>query len=78
LGFVGRLRDNNAVAESFFQWHKLEWIRRQIYLTQQDARVDVFNYSEMIYNPKCRHNTSGGVSPVEFENRQSQQLRSVQ
>jgi hypothetical protein len=31
----------------------------------------------MFYNPKRRHNTSGGVSPVEFEKRQSQRLGSV-
>ena len=68
---------DNAVAESFFQLLKRERIRRQIYLTRQDARADVFNYIEMFYNPKRRHNTSGGVSPVEFEKRQSQRLGSV-
>ncbi len=64
-------------AESFFQLLKRERIRRQIYPTRQDARADVFNYIEMFYNPKRRHNTSGGVSPVEFEKRQSQRLGSV-
>ncbi len=28
---------------------------------------NVFNYIEMFDNPKRRHNTSRGVSPVEFE-----------
>jgi len=41
---------------------------RQIHSTRQDARADVFNYVEMLYYPKRRHNTSGDVSPVEFEN----------
>jgi putative transposase len=68
---------DNAVAESFFQLLKRERIRRQIYPTRQDARADVFHYIEMFYNPKRRHNTSGGVSPVEFEKRQSQRLGSV-
>ena len=68
---------DNAVAESFFQLLKRERIRRQIYSTRQDARADVFNYIEMFYNPKRRHNTSGGVSPVEFEKRHSQWLGSV-
>jgi putative transposase len=68
---------DNAVAESFFQLLKRERIRRQIYPTRQDARADIFNYIEMFYNPKRRHNTSGGVSPVEFEKRQSQRLGSV-
>lgn len=68
---------DNAVAESFFQLRKRERIRRQIYLTRQDARADVFNYIERFYNPKRRHNTSGDVSPVEFEKRHFQRLGSV-
>jgi putative transposase len=68
---------DNAVTESFFQLLKRERIRRQVYLTRQDARTDVLNYIEMFYNPRRRHNTSGGVSPVEFEKSQSIQLGSV-
>ena len=73
---LGNCHDN-AVAESFFQLLKRERIRRQIYPTRQDARADVFHYIEMFYNPKRRHNTSGGVSPVEFKKRQFQRLVSV-
>ena len=69
--------NDNAVAESFFQLLKHKGIRRQVYLTWQDARADVLNYIEMFYNSRRRHNTSGGVSPVEFEKRQSVQLGSV-
>ena len=65
------------VDKSFFQLLKREWIRRQIYLTRQDAHADVFNYIEMFYSPKRRYNTSGGVSPVEFEKRESQQIGCV-
>ncbi len=68
---------SSLLAESFFQLLKRERIRRQIYPTRQEARADVFNYIEMFYNPKRRHNTSDSVSPVEFEKRQSQQLGSV-
>jgi putative transposase len=68
---------DNAVAESFFQLLKRERVRRQIYLTRQDARADVFNYIEMFYNPKRRHNTAGDISPVEFEKRYFQRLGSV-
>jgi len=32
---------------------------------------------EMFYNPKRRHCTAGGTSPVEFEQRHSQQPKSV-
>ena len=68
---------DNAVAESFFQLLKRERIRRQIHPTRQAARSDVFDYIEMFYNPRRRHSSSGGLSPVEFEQRHSQRLRSV-
>lgn len=58
---------DNAVAESFFQLLKRERIKRKIYNTHADARADVFNYIEMFYNPKRRHGSNGGLSPVEFE-----------
>lgn len=68
---------DNAVAESFFQLLKRERIRRQIYSTRDEARADVFNYIEMFYNPRRRHNTAGDLSPVEFERRHFQRLKSV-
>ena len=68
---------DNAVAESFFQLLKRERIRRQTYATRDDARADVFNYIEMFYNPKRRHGTAGNTSPVEFERRHFQRLKSV-
>jgi hypothetical protein len=73
----GNCRDN-AVTESFFQLLKRERIRRQIYATRDAAKADVFNYIEMFYNPKRRHGTAGDTSPVEFERRHSQRLKSVQ
>ena len=68
---------DNAVAESFFQLLKRERIRRRIYGTRQEARSDVFNYIELFYNPKRRHSTAAGLSPVEFEQRHSPRLASV-
>jgi putative transposase len=68
---------DNLIAESFFQLLKRERTCRQIYPSRQDARADVFNYIKLVYNPKRRHNTTGGVSPVEFERRQSKLLGSV-
>lgn len=68
---------DNAVAESFFQLLKRERIRRKIYSTRDEARADVFNYIEMFYNPRRRHNTAGDLSPVEFERRHFQRLKSV-
>lgn len=60
---------DNAVVESFFQLLKRERIRRQIYLTRDDARADVFDYIELFYNPKRRHSHNDQLSPVEFEQR---------
>ena len=68
---------DNAVAESFFQLLKRERIRRKIYSTRQDARADVFDYIEMFYNPKRRHDFNNQLSPVEFEKRYFQSLESV-
>lgn len=65
---------DNAVAESFFQLLKRERIKRRIYTDHAEARADVFEYIEMFYNPKRRHGSSGGLSPVEFEKQQSSGL----
>jgi len=64
---------DNAVAESFFQSQEGR-IKRQIYSTCETARRDVFNYIEMFYNPKRRHDTSGNLSPVEYEKPHYQSL----
>lgn len=62
---------DNAVAESFFNLLKRERIRRQIYQTRELARQDIFDYIEMFYNPKRKHARNGMLSPVDFENRQT-------
>lgn len=41
------------------------------------ARSDVFHYIEMFCNPRRRHGTAEGLSPVEVEQRQSQRLKGV-
>lgn len=58
---------DNAVAESFFQLLKRERIKRKIYATRDDAKMDVFNYIEMFYNPKRQHSSNDGLSPLEYE-----------
>ena len=68
---------DNAVAESFFQLLKRERIRKKTYATRQEARSDVFNYIEMFYNPIRRHSSAQGLSPVEFERRNSMRLNTV-
>ncbi len=68
---------DNAVAESFFQLLKRERIKRKIYSTREDARSDVFDYIEMLYNAKRRHGFNNQLSPVEFEKRYAMSLQGV-
>ena len=68
---------DNAVAESFFQLLKRERIKRRTYATREEGRADVFDYIEMFYNPKRRHNSSGGLSPANYEKQYSQRQQSV-
>ncbi len=58
---------DNAAMESFFQLLKRERIKRRIYSNHDEARADIFQYIEMFYNPKRRHSSNDGLSPVEFE-----------
>ena len=68
---------DNAVAESFFQLLKRERIKRRIYIDREAARRDVFDYIEMFYNPKRRHGSSNGTSPVQYEKQYFERLASV-
>ena len=68
---------DNAVAESFFQLLKRERIKRRIYSTRGDAKSDIFDYIEMFYNSKRKHGSNNLLSPVEYENRYQERLRSV-
>jgi len=68
---------DNAVAESFFQLLKRERIKRKIYSTRDDARSDIFDYIEIFYNSKRKHGSNNLLSPVEYENRYQERLRSV-
>ena len=63
---------DNAPVESFFALLKRERIRRRIYPAKDAVRADVFDYIEMLYNPKRHHGSNGNVSPVEYERRDVQ------
>lgn len=45
---------DNAVAESLFGMLKRERVRRRKYLTRAEARADILDYIERIYNPAKR------------------------
>ena len=60
---------DNAVMESFFSRMKDDRASRRRYGMRDEARADIFDYIERFYNPKRRHSTLGGLSPVEYEKR---------
>ena len=68
---------DNAVAESFFQLLKRERIKRKTYPTRDAARQDIFDYIEMFYNSVRQHGYNDNLSPIEFERRYYEELRSV-
>jgi putative transposase len=59
---------DNAMMESFFGSLKTEWITTG-YATETQARLEVFKYIEMFYNPTRRHSALGYLSPAEYERR---------
>jgi putative transposase len=59
---------DNAMMESFFGSLKTEWIDGP-YATEEEARLAVFKYIEMFYNPARRHSALGYLSPAEYERR---------
>ena len=60
---------DNAAMESFFSSLKIERIKGHVYRTRNEARADVFDYTERFYNVVRRHSTIRYLSPVEFEKR---------
>ncbi|MBK5013400.1 IS3 family transposase [Pantoea sp. S62] len=68
---------DNVVPESFFQLLKLDWIKRKIYGTLEEARINILDYIEMFYNSKRRHGPSHQMSPIEYENQYYQPLGSI-
>jgi putative transposase len=58
---------DNAAMESFFSSLKTERTARKTYRTRDEAKADVFDYIERLYNPRRRHSTLGYLSPVAFE-----------
>ena len=68
---------DNAVAESFFQLLKRERVKRKIYTNRDEARADIFDYIELFYNSRRRHGSNEQLSPVEYERRYQERLKSV-
>ena len=58
---------DNAVAESFFGSLKNEWVYFEDYTTRVQARQSIFEYIEVFYNRKRRHEFLDYMTPVEYE-----------
>jgi putative transposase len=54
---------DNAVAESFFNSLKNERVHDRRYATRDEARADLFDYIEVLYNRRRRHSALEGQNP---------------
>ena len=65
----------------FYAWLKQpeskRAIKRKMYKTRCEPRTEIFNYTELFYNPSRRHDNNDGVSPIEFEKQYYQKLSSL-
>lgn len=69
---------DNAVVESFFKTLKRECVRKQTFVTREEAKAAVFHYIEMFYNSKRRHSYLDYLSPNEFEVRYYLELKNLE
>ncbi len=58
---------DNAVAESLFSRFKAELLQNGTFLSIEDARTEIFEYTEIYYNRIRRHSALGYESPHRFE-----------
>ncbi|HEX7117098.1 MAG TPA: integrase core domain-containing protein, partial [Steroidobacter sp.] len=58
---------DNACAESFFSTLKLERVDHRRYGTRDEAKRDVIEWIEIVYNRQRRHSKLGYRSPAQFE-----------
>mgnify|MGYP005667848499 FL=1 len=58
---------DNSMVETFFKSIKAELIWRNRWDTRRQAEGAIFQYINGFYNPRCRHSSLGGKSPLAFE-----------
>ena len=58
---------DNAKLESFMKTLKTEEVYLNEYETAEDAKANIKNFIETLYNKKRLHSSLGYCSPVEFE-----------
>lgn len=71
LGSMGTVGDalDNAMAESFFATLQVELFDRQQWDNRRQLAQAIFEYIEAWYNPRRRHSSLGGLSPIDYETR---------
>jgi len=70
MSSVGACLDN-AVVERFFGSLKNEWLLNVVHLTRDAMKIDVEEYIRY-YNHERLHTTLGDLTPINYENLQSQ------
>jgi transposase InsO family protein len=55
------------MVETFFKSIKAELIWRNKWETRRQAEGAIFQYINGVYNPRRRHSSLGGKSPLAFE-----------
>jgi putative transposase len=58
---------DNSMVETFFKSLKAELIWRNRWETRRQAEGAIFQYINGFYNPRRRHSSLGGKSPLAFE-----------
>jgi len=76
IGSVGDAYDN-AMCESFFATLECELLDRRKFRAKAEARMAIFEFIEGWYNPGRRHSALGYQSPINFERRAHEQLKSA-
>jgi transposase InsO family protein len=68
---------DNAVAESFFKTLKTELTNHYQFNNQQEAKNVIFEYIEVFYNRIRTHSANNYLSPVEFERKNQDLVKSI-
>ena len=71
LGSMGSIGDayDNAMAESFFSTLQRELLDERRWQSRRQLALAVFEWIEAWYNPRRRHSSIGGLSPIDYEAR---------
>ena len=68
---------DNAVAESFFATLKKELVYRRTFTSRSEARRQIFEWIEGWYNGRRLHSTLGYLTPLAWEQRQTESAKTA-